>query len=269
MSATPATAPVAPFDLGDRSPVPMTRLAKVEMRKALDTRAGFWFTLTILFLALIANVIVALADTGPVNRFEDYLGISGGVLGYFLPILIIMLVTAEASQRTGLVTFALEPKRVRVLVAKLIAAFALSLIVMAISVLFAILGTGLAGANGGTTEWGIDGQLVLNSFLVANVIVILVGFALATLLMNTPAAIVAYFVYTFIVPMVANILAALLDGFDKVLPWVEFNTAQMPLFTGNYTPSGEEWAQLATSCFIWLVIPLALGIRRLLRMEFK
>ena len=36
-----------------------------------------------------------------------------------------------------------------------------------------------------------------------------------------------------------------------------------------YTPTGEEWAQIATSGTIWLVIPLALGIWRLLRIEFK
>ena len=47
------------------------------------------------------------------------------MLGYFLPILIIMLVTSEASQRNGLVTFTLEPRRSRVVVAKFIAGVAL------------------------------------------------------------------------------------------------------------------------------------------------
>ena len=34
-------------------------------------------------------------------------------------------------------------------------------------------------------------------------------------------------------------------------------------------PNGEEWAQLAVTGTIWLIIPLFLGIQRLLRIEFK
>jgi hypothetical protein len=54
-----------------------------------------------------------------------------------------------------------------------------------------------------------------------------------------------------------------------VAPWIEFNTAQEPLFTGDYQPTGEEWAQIAVAGTIWLIIPLVLGIQRLLRIEFK
>ncbi len=52
-------------------------------------------------------------------------------------------------------------------------------------------------------------------------------------------------------------------------PWIDFNTAQLPLFEGDYIPNGEEWAQLAVTGTIWLIIPLFLGIQRLLRIEFK
>ena len=89
------------------------------------------------------------------------------------------------------------------------------------------------------------------------------------LLMNTPAAIVGYFAYSLILPIAVGILSALSSGFEKVAPWIEFNTAQTPLFTGDYTPTGEEWAQIAVAGTIWLVIPLILGILRLLRIEFK
>ena len=105
--------------------------------------------------------------------------------------------------------------------------------------------------------------------MLANVFGVLIGFAIATLIMNTAAAIVGYFVYSLILPTIAGILSELSSGFEKVAPWIEFNTAQTPLFMGDFTPSGEEWAQLATSGVIWLVIPLILGIARLLRTEFK
>ena len=66
-----------------------------------------------------------------------------------------------------------------------------------------------------------------------------------------------------------SILASLSSGFADVAPWIEFNTAQTPLFTGDFTPTGQEWAQLAVSGSIWLVLPLVLGVLRLLRVEFK
>jgi hypothetical protein len=105
--------------------------------------------------------------------------------------------------------------------------------------------------------------------VLANLIGIFIGFAIAMLLMNTPAAIVGYFAYSLILPTAVGILSALSDGFEKIAPWIEFNTAQMPLFTGDYTPTGEEWAQIAVAGTIWLIVPLAFGIARLLRIEFK
>ena len=109
----------------------------------------------------------------------------------------------------------------------------------------------------------------MQSFLVVGVISVLIGFTLATLLRNSPAAIVSYFLYTFALPAVVGTLAYFLDWFEPIAPWVEFNTAQTPLITGDYQPTGEEWAQIAVSGTIWLLLPLAFGIWRLVRAEVK
>ena len=109
----------------------------------------------------------------------------------------------------------------------------------------------------------------MRNFLIGNTIIVLVGFALAMLLMNTPAAIVAYFAYTFLVPLVATILGAYVDWFGDLVPWIELNTAQVPLVSGDGKLTGEEWAHLATAGLIWLVVPLTLGVLRLLRREVK
>lgn len=257
------------IDLGSTSSVPMSRLAKVELRKALDTRAGRWFVISILALVLVVQVIYALAAPEDALGYGDFLGVAGGVLGYFMPILVIMLVTSEASQRNGLVTFTLEPRRPRVVIAKFLAGFALSFAVMVLAALIAIVGTLVGITTGADADWSVDGNLLFNGFVLANVVGVLVGFAIATLLMNTPAAIVAYFAYSLILPLAVGILSSLSSGFADVAPWIEFNTAQTPLFTGDYTPTGEQWAQIATSGTLWLVVPLALGIARLLRIEFK
>jgi ABC-2 type transport system permease protein len=263
------TAALGQIDISSTNHVPMSRLAKVEFRKALDTRAGRWFAISIIGLVLVVEVIYALvADEGDKN-FGDFLSIAGGVLGYFLPILIIMLVTSEASQRNGLVTFTLEPRRSRVVSAKFIAGLALAVAVMVMGALVAAFGTVVGMITGGSPEWSVDGNLLFNGFVLANLIGVFVGFAIAMLLMNTPAAIVGYFAYSLILPIAVGILSALSDGFEKVAPWIEFNTAQTPLFMGDYTPTGEEWAQIAVSGTIWLIIPLVFGIMRLLRIEFK
>jgi ABC-2 type transport system permease protein len=266
MTATPAPGDI---DISSGSPVPLSRLTRVEARKALDTRAGRWFAISIIGLVLVVQVIYAFAAPDGDKNYGDFLSIAGGVLGYFLPILIIMLVTSEASQRNGLVTFTLEPRRPRVVAAKFAAGIALAIGVMVMGALMALIGTFIGMATGASPEWSVDGNLLFNGFVLANAIGIFVGFAIAMLLMNTPAAIVGYFAYSLILPIAVGILSALSEGFEKVAPWIEFNTAQTPLFTGDYSPTGEEWAQIATSGVIWLVVPLVLGTMRLLRIEFK
>lgn len=257
------------FDVSSTAKVPMTRLARVELRKALDTNAGRWFTVSILALVLVVLTILAFAGGEGVQTFQSMLSVAGGVLGYFMPILIIMLVTSEASQRNGLVTFTLEPKRARVVIAKLLAGLALAVLVMVATFLLAIVGTMLGSLDGSGIEWSVESKALINGFLLANLISVLLGFALATLIMNTPAAIVAYFAYTLILPTALGFLTTIWPKFEDIAPWVDFNTAQLPLFTGDYTLNSEEWAQFAVTGVIWLVIPLTLGIWRLLRTEFK
>lgn len=261
--------PTRPTSFDDTPVVPMSRLAKVELRKTLDTRAGRWFTVSILGLVLAILTIYALAAPDADKDYVDFLGASGSVLSLFMPILIIMLVTSEASQRNGLVTFTLEPRRSRVVVAKFLAGAGLAVAVMLLATLLAVVGTLIGIASGASPDWGLDARLVFNGFVLLNVFGICIGFAIATLLMNTPAAIVAYLTCTLILPVAVDILGSFSQGFADVAPWIEFNTAQMPLFSGDYSPTGEEWAQIATSGTVWMVLPLVLGIRRLRRIEFK
>jgi ABC-2 type transport system permease protein len=266
---TAAAIEPTPLDVSATPPVPMSRLAKVELRKSLDTRAGRWFTISIVALCLVVVTIYAFVAPDAEKDYVDILGIAGAVLGSFLPILIIMLVTAESSQRTGLVTFTLEPRRSRVVIAKFIAGVALGVAVMILAAAMAVIGTLFGTLDGSSADWSLDANLAFNGFVLANLVGIFIGFAIGMLLMNTAAAIVAYFVYSLILPTVVGILGLLSETFEKVAPWVEFNTAQVPLFTGDYQPTGEQWAQIATAGTIWLVLPLTLGIMRLLRVEFK
>ena len=127
-----------------------------------------------------------------------------------------------------------------------------------------LVGSAIAGVD---ARWnvGFDDLLLI---IFANVLGLLIGFMLGVLIRNSAGAIVAYFVYSFLVPTIFGVLAELVDWFKDIQPWIDFGFAQTPLFEGE-NPSGEQWAQLGTSGLIWLVIPLALGCWAVLRSEVK
>ena len=111
----------------DRPGVPLGRLVKVELRKMFDTRSGFWLMMSIAIVATIATVVVILVQTLNDNAGITY-GSYGGAVGFpmavLLPIIAILAVTGEWSQRTGLITFTLVPHRASVIAAKALAASA-------------------------------------------------------------------------------------------------------------------------------------------------
>jgi ABC-type transport system involved in multi-copper enzyme maturation permease subunit len=188
-------------------------------------------------------------------------------LGILLPVVAILSVTGEWSQRSGLVSFTLVPRRGSVINAKIVAA----VVVGVVSVLLAF-GIGAIGnlagaaANGLSPDWDVS-VTQFGTILLANILGLLLGFTLGALFRNTPAAIVGYFVYSFVLPGILSVLAAFQDWFKDLQPWIDFNFSQSKLFDGNLT--GEEWAQLGTSGIIWFVIPLALGIWLIRRSEVK
>jgi hypothetical protein len=69
------------------------------------------------------------------------------------------------------------------------------------------------------------------------------------------------------VPAVLSTIAATVDGFANILPWIDFQSAQAPLV--DLSLHGEDWAHLAVTCTVWLVLPFALGLWRVLRAEVK
>jgi ABC-2 type transport system permease protein len=124
----------APRLAGADSRPRITRLTAVELRKMTDTRAGFWLLATIgLLYAALAVIMLFAADPADLtfrNLFQLMM-IPSGVL---LPVLGILAVTSEWTQRTALTTFTLVPERSRVAVAKLLAAVALAVASVGVSV---------------------------------------------------------------------------------------------------------------------------------------
>jgi ABC-2 type transport system permease protein len=257
------------FDISGTTPVPFGRLVAVELRKMADTRAGRWLLISIAALtALVLAIQLAVILSNDLQvDFRDFMIAMNTPMGILLPVLGIMSVTSEWTQRTAMVTFTLEPSRSRLILAKFVSTMLIAVVAVVIGLALSVVANLLYGAlSGDEVLWDIGVVDVVFYFLL-HAIGMATGFAFGTLFLNTAAAIVVYFVYSFVLPGLFQLGAQLIDWFADIQPWIDFAAAQNPLIEGSI--SGEQWAQLAVSGFIWLVLPLAVGLWRVLRAEVK
>ncbi|MEV7428283.1 ABC transporter permease [Nocardioides sp. NPDC092400] len=249
------------------APIPMTRLAKVELRKMFDTRSGFWLMASIVILSVLATAATVIFAPDSAITYESFAAAIGFPMSVILPIIAILSVTGEWSQRNGLTTFTLVPSRGRVIWAKALVAVAVAVVSMVIAALVGVLGNLLGSAINGTDPvWDVSATALAQIFL-ANVLGLLVGFMLGVVIRSSAPAIVGYFIYSALLPTVFGMLAAFQDWFADLQPWVDFNYAQTALFEEVMT--GEQWTQLAVTGLVWLVLPIAYGVWRVLRSEVK
>ena len=267
-----ATAPALghALDISSTTPTPFLRQVRVEMRKAYDTRAGLWLLISTAVLTAVVMAIqlaVGIVQKDVFLSYNDFLTSTNFSIAVLLPIIGIMLLTSEWSQRTAMVSFSLEPRRPRVVLAKLVVGLVLAVVAVVIALILAAACNGLYAALGDDpVVWDASFSHTAG-FVLLQVVGMLTGFAFAALLLNTPAAIVIYMVYSFVLPGLFELGAQLMDWFDKIRPWIDFNYAQGPLVDATMT--GEDWARFVVSGLIWLVLPLAVGIWRVLRAEVK
>ena len=248
-------------------PIPTTRLVSVELRKMFDTRAGFWLMASVGIVSLLATAAVILWAPDEEITLEAFATATGMPLSVVLPIIAILSVTGEYSQRTGLTTYTLVPWRGRVITAKLLVTLAIGVVSMCVALGVGVLGNLVASAITGLDPvWGVTavefGQIVL-----ANILGMLIGFTLGVLFRSSAGAIVGYFVYSLVLPAALAALAAFQEWFRDLQPWVDVNYAITRLFDNTMT--AEYWQQLGVTTLVWLWIPLAFGLRAVLRAEVK
>lgn len=260
----------SPLDAAGRDqPIPLTRLIGVELRKAHDTRAGQWLLGAIgggAALVMVIMIIVGLIqDSG--YELKDLVQFANfAPLGLLLPMLGLLSVTGEWSQRTNVVTFTLEPRRQRVVLAKLASGVTMSILASVAAFVTATVSLGAFDLLGGNATWHVSLNMV-GAFALLHLINVLTGFAFGMLILNTPAAIVAYFASTIVLPTLFEIAASRYGWAKSTQPWVDFNYAQEPLTEA--TLRGINWANFAVTALVWFVVPVVAGARRLVRAEIK
>jgi ABC-2 type transport system permease protein len=258
MSTTTLAAPIRVNTAGVHTRPGLGRLVAVELRKMVDTRAGFWLQVAMVALTMVVVVVRLLVGDATDQTFQSVLDAGLQPAAILLPVLGILLVTSEWSQRTGLITFALVPVRSRVLGAKLIASLvlALAMLVMALGVIAA----GVLIASPGVEGTWSDAAPLIGQSAVYLTTGMMVGVAFGAMLLTSAPAIVLRFALP-----TAWMAVVSLPVFSGVAPWVDYARAVGQMTVEVMSPT--QWAHAGTSLVIWMVLPLLIGARRITRRE--
>jgi ABC-2 type transport system permease protein len=236
------------------------RLTLVELRKMTDTRAGFWLLLTTAALTVAVVVIAGLGMEEQDRTLRNFVGIASVPISLLGPVVGILLVTSEWSQRTSLITFTLVPHRSRVLVAKLLAGGALALIGYQICLATGLLATAVFG-GGAADTWSLSAAVIGQNGL-SVLLSIIAGIGFGAVLLASAPAIVLFFVLPTAWGAIGSINA--LEGAAK---WLDQSRTMADM--GEHALSGTEWARVGTSVALWVLLPILIGFWRVHRNDVR
>lgn len=243
--------------------VPFSRLLRAELRKLTDTRASRWLLAVVIAATPILAVMMVFTSDPEELTYTGLVDIVSSPQKFLLPIVGILTVTSEWSQHTGLLTFTLEPNRLRVLAAKAAATFFLGLVVLVLtfgcSAVGNLLGVAVLDGDG---SWA-GGLEATRDIAIVVMTVLAQGFAFGMLFLVSATAIAAFFLF----PTLSGILFGPRFGLLELGVWVDFNQSHSQFYDHQMT--GEQWAQVVTATLIWVVLPGAFGVMRVLRTEIK
>ena len=266
---TPTHEPHTAVDRTRTAPtrIPLTRIIGVELRKMFDTRSGSWLMASIVITSLLATTAIIVFAHDDQLTFDNFAAAIGAPMTVILPMIGILAVASEWSQRSGLTTFTLVPHRGRVLGAKFLAATTVGVVSMLIALVVGVLGTLVGSAIAGVDPvWNVS-TTHFTLIVLGSVLGMLFGFMLGVVIRNSAGAIVTYFVYTLVLPPLLALLAENQNWFADLQPWVDYNYAQRPLFDGSL--SSQQWQHLATAGGLWFLLPMAVGLLIVRRAEVK
>ena len=260
----------------ERAPVPeqvfvrqvsLARVSRVELRKMFDTRSGFWLMASIVIAALLSTVATILFAPEADLTYYTFAKAIGFPMTVILPIIAILSITGEWSQRSGLTTFTLVPHRNRVILAKVIASVTVGVAAMVVALVIGVAGNLVGTAIAGTElVWDVSVAHFL-LIVLGSLVCLLTGTTLGILFRSSSVALVAYFVFSLVLPTLWGFLTASQDRFLDWQPWLDSNYTQAPLFDGSI--SGDQWAHVAVTTTIWLLIPALIGLGLVTKSEVK
>jgi ABC-type transport system involved in multi-copper enzyme maturation permease subunit len=231
------------------------RLVTVELRKMVNTRSGFWVPIAVAGLTALVSIIAASNHGGQDGTFTHVLHAASFPGAYLLPVMGVLLICSEYSQRTTLTTYTLVPNRWRVLGAKLGASLIVSTVALIACLLFTVLSASVFGHHpGGTGSLGLSVILQTWLFLTSGMVM---GMAFGAAVLVSAPAIVAYL----LLPVIWNGLAENISWLQGPARWLDTGNTLGPLTQQNLT--GTQWAHVLATFALWIGVPLAIGLTRI------
>jgi ABC-2 type transport system permease protein len=236
--------------------IPFARLVLVEWSKATDTRAARW----LLGLVGLATAGMMLAPILAPTRFDQtyagYLEVASVAQVTLLPVVAILMLTSEWSHRSVMTTFTQEPRRLRVLIAKVAASLMLGVGAAVFGGVVTAGGLALAAASGRSLEGTLSAGDIAG-YLIYLLLNVLGGVAVGAVLHSSATAIAAYFALNIAVALLGTASTLIAEWIDTATTW----TWVLDNEWGGHVP------QISVSVLVWVVVPLAAGAARTLRRD--
>jgi ABC-type transport system involved in multi-copper enzyme maturation permease subunit len=237
---------------------PFDTLCYIELRKTTDTRSGRWILAVIFVFSLLALIWVIAHPEIQVSFHEYSDGVASTVV-FIAPIIGLLAITSEWTQRTALTTFTLTPRRWRVLAAKYVATIAMCVSTIIVGLLLAACATAIGGLVHGHASFDHMAGDVRGDI----VVIVLQGAMAAgfgSLAGQTPLALGAFLAAP---TAFASVSTQLLGGLS---PWFDIFETYSRLWSRQ---PFDHLGQTLTSIACWILIPGALGAYRTIRREVK
>jgi ABC-type transport system involved in multi-copper enzyme maturation permease subunit len=258
MTTTTMIEPIRVPDAGSRpltfAGIPFRQLVRVEWSKATDTRAARWLLIGVAASTVALILVPVLSPSTVEQSYTSYLGYAAIALSILLPVVAILTMTSEWSQRTALTTFTQEPRRMRVVTAKITVSLMLGGSAAVFGGLVTAAAIGVESASGRTIDPNLTAGLLL-AFLLYVILNVMTGVALGALVHNSAAAIVA----SFVLPIGFGLLGR---TSPLVASWLDYSTAFNWLLNGQWA---GHTSQILVSVTLWVALPLAAGLLRTVR----
>jgi ABC-2 type transport system permease protein len=238
--------------------IPFARLVRVEWAKATDTRAARWL-LALVALSTAAMVMAPVFAPASFDQtYTGYLEVAALALSILVPVVAILMLTGEWSRRTVLTTFTQEPRRTRVMNAKVTASMVLGGGAAVFGGVVTAAALGLAAASGRALEPDLTIG-ALTGYLLFVLLNVLAGVALGALLQSSATAIAASFALPAAVAVLGTTSAL-------VSEWIDMSTTWSRVLE-------NDWAghvpQISFSIVFWVVAPLVAGVVRTTRRDVE
>jgi ABC-2 type transport system permease protein len=255
INPTPAPARRSPGRVADDRRPPLARLTAVELRKMVNTRSGFWVLVAVAVMTLLVALISVTNHGGRGSTYTHVFHDASLPSAYLLPIVGILLICGEWTQRTTLTTFTLVPVRRRAIFAKVIASLLVSAGALVVSLAVSIL---LAAAFGHVPSGPgslpvvviVQGWLYLSAGM-------LMGLAFGAAFLTSAPAIVAFL----LVPTIWDAVVGRVNSLADIAVWLDSAHTLAPLTLQPL--SALEWEHVGTTLALWIGVPLLAGLWRI------